>query len=112
MKFACFDAGPPDGQGQPHQSRVPAAGDKDLSFQLHRMARSPGISWSRTSVTARGPASEPVLLGFKDAAYGFATMTAKNKQLAFMQGFEQGHPDPGNPALVMWLGIDEVSEAS
>ena len=52
-----------------------------------------------------GPASEPAFsLGFKDAAYGFATMTAKNKQLAFMQGIQNKDIQiQGNPALVMWF---------
>ncbi|RCL56974.1 MAG: helicase, partial [Pseudomonas sp.] len=40
----------------------------------------------------------------KDAAYGFATMTAKNKQLAFMQGIQNKDIQiQGNPALVMWF---------
>ena len=53
----------------------------------------------------RGTASEPAFsLGFKDAAYGFATMTAKNKQLAFMQGIQNKDIQiQGNPALVMWF---------
>ena len=53
----------------------------------------------------RGPATEPAFsLGFKDAAYGFATMTAKNKQLAFMQGIQNKDIQiQGNPALVMWF---------
>ena len=53
----------------------------------------------------RGIAAEPAFaLGFKDAAYGFATMTAKNKQLAFMQGIQNKDIQiQGNPALVMWF---------
>lgn len=52
-----------------------------------------------------GPASDPAFsLGFRDAAYGYATMTAKNKQLAFMQGVQDKHIQiQGNPALVMWF---------
>jgi len=87
-------------------------GDKDLSFQLHtldgRVARHFVVKDQRVT-SKRGPASEPASepafsLGFKDAAYGFATMTAKNKQLAFMQGIQNKDIQiQGNPALVMWF---------
>ena len=43
-------------------------------------------------------------IAFKDAAYGFTTMQAGNKQLAFMQGIQDKHIQiKGNPALVMWF---------
>ena len=43
-------------------------------------------------------------LNRKDSAYGFATMNAKNKQLAFMQGIQNEDIQiQGNPALVMWF---------
>ena len=53
----------------------------------------------------RGTATDPAFaIGFKDAAYGFETMTAKNKQLAFMQGIQNKDIQiQGNPALVMWF---------
>ncbi len=56
-------------------------------------------------VGKRGPAVAPAFaVGFKDAAYGFATMTAKNKQLAFMQGIQNKDIQiQGNPALVIWF---------
>ncbi|KRA07641.1 hypothetical protein ASD70_11905 [Pseudomonas sp. Root569] len=38
------------------------------------------------------------------AAYGFATMQAKNKQLAFMTGIQDKSIQiKGNPALVIWF---------
>ncbi|MNJ63326.1 hypothetical protein D3C77_592200 [compost metagenome] len=81
---------------------------KELVFQLHtldgKIARHFIVKDQRV-VSKRGPAQQPAFaLGFKDAAYGFATMTAKNKQLAFMQGIQEKDIQiQGNPALVMWF---------
>ena len=52
-----------------------------------------------------GVAQEPTFsIGFKDAAFGFATMNAKNKQLAFMQGIQDKNIQiQGNTAMVMWF---------
>lgn len=81
---------------------------RDMVFQLHtldgKVARHFIVSDQRVS-SKRGVASEPAFaIGFKDAAYGFATMTAKNKQLAFMQGIQNKDIQiQGNPALVMWF---------
>ncbi|PAU61360.1 helicase [Pseudomonas sp. PIC25] len=81
---------------------------KDLTFQLHtldgKIARHFIVKNQRIQ-SKRGPAQEPAFaLGFKDGAYGFATMTAKNKQLAFMQGIQNKDIQiQGNPALVMWF---------
>ena len=81
---------------------------RDLVFQLPtldgRIARHFIVKDLRIS-SRRGPASEPAFaLGFKDAAYGFATLTAKNKQLAFMQGIQNKDIQiQGNPALVLWF---------
>jgi hypothetical protein len=52
-----------------------------------------------------GVVAEPAFaIAFKDAAFGFATMQAKNKQLAFMQGIQDKSIQlKGNPALVMWF---------
>lgn len=81
---------------------------KELVFQLHtldgKVSRQFVIHNQRVSSRA-GKAAEPAFaIGFKDAAFGFATMQAKNKQLAFMQGIQnkdiQIH---GNPALVIWF---------
>jgi hypothetical protein len=49
--------------------------------------------------------AEPAFaIAFKDSGYGFATMQAKNKQLAFMQGIQDKSIQlKGNPALVMWF---------
>jgi len=82
--------------------------DRDMQFQLHtldgKVARHFIVKDQRIS-SKRGPASQPAFaLGFKDAAYGFATMSAKNKQLAFMQGIQNKDIQiQGNPALVIWF---------
>lgn len=82
--------------------------DRDMQFQLHtldgKVARHFIVKDQRIT-SKRGPASQPAFaLGFKDAAYGFATMNAKNKQLAFMQGIQNKDIQiQGNPALVIWF---------
>ena len=81
---------------------------RDMQFQLHtlagKIARHFIVKDQRIS-SKRGPAREPAFaLGFKDGAYGFATMNAKNKQLAFMQGIQSKDIQiQGNPALVLWF---------
>ncbi|WP_322981756.1 helicase [Pseudomonas sp. C11] len=81
---------------------------RDLVFQLHtldgKLARHYIVKNQRVT-SKRGPAEAPAFaIGFKDAAYGFATMTATNKQLAFMQGIQDKVIQiQGNPALVMWF---------
>ncbi len=82
--------------------------DKDLVFQLHtldgKVSRQFIIKNQRVTSRA-GKAAEPAFaIGFKDAVYGFATMQAKNKQLAFMQGIQNKDIQiQGNPALVIWF---------
>ena len=82
--------------------------DRNMQFQLHtldgKVARHFIVKDQRIS-SKRGPASQPAFaLGFKDATYGFATMSAKNKQLAFMQGIQNKDIQiQGNPALVIWF---------
>jgi hypothetical protein len=82
--------------------------DRDMVFQLHtldgKVARHFIVKDQRIT-SKRGTATEPAfVLGFKDAAYGFATMSAKNKQLAFMQGIQNKDIQiQGNPALVIWF---------
>ncbi|NQD93811.1 helicase [Pseudomonas sp. CrR25] len=82
--------------------------DRDMVFQLHtldgKIARHFIVKDQRIH-SKRGPVSEPAFaLGFKDGAYGFATMSAKNKQLAFMQGIQSKDIQiQGNPALVLWF---------
>ncbi|TBV02994.1 helicase [Phytopseudomonas dryadis] len=81
---------------------------RDMVFQLHtldgRVARHFIVSQQRIG-SKRGTVSEPAFaIGFKDAACGFATLTAKNKQLAFMQGIQNKDIRiEGNPALVLWF---------
>lgn len=82
--------------------------DRELVFQLHtldgQVARHYRIKDQRVSSHA-GAAHEPdFAIGFRDAAYGFITLNAKNKQLAFMQGIQNKDIQiQGNPALVIWF---------
>jgi hypothetical protein len=81
---------------------------RDLVFQLHtldgKVARHFIVANQRIT-SKRGTASEPAFaVGFKDGAYGYATLTAQNKQLAFMQGIQNKDIQiQGNPALVIWF---------
>ncbi|MBV7560973.1 helicase [Pseudomonas sp. sia0905] len=81
---------------------------RDLVFQLHtldgKIARYFIVENQRIT-SKRGAASAPAFaIGFKDAAYGYATLTAQNKQLAFMQGIQNKDIQiQGNPALVIWF---------
>ncbi|WP_460059661.1 helicase [Pseudomonas sp. S2_A05] len=83
-------------------------GDKDLVFQLQtldgKVARHFVVKDQRIT-SKSGVVPEPAFaIAFKDAGYGFATMQAKNKQLAFMQGIQEKSIQlKGNPALVMWF---------
>lgn len=82
--------------------------NRDMVFQLHtldgKIARHFLVKDQRIT-SKRGPVSELAFaIGFKDGAYGFATMNAKNKQLAFMQGIQNKDIQiQGNPALVLWF---------
>lgn len=81
---------------------------KDLTFQLQtfdgKVARHFIVKGQR--ITSRsGVVPEPAFsIAFKDAAFGFATLQAQNKQLAFMQGIQdKGILVKGNTGLVMWF---------
>jgi hypothetical protein len=81
---------------------------KDLVFQLHtldgKVARHFIVKDLRVSSKGGTHPAPAFALGFKDSAYGFATMSAKNKQLAFMQGIQNKDIQiEGNPALVIWF---------
>ena len=82
--------------------------DKDLVFQLQtldgKVARHFKVTNQRIT-SHSGLYSEPAFsIAFKDAAYGFATLQAKNKQLAFMTGIQDKSIQiKGNPALVIWF---------
>ncbi|MDX9683347.1 helicase [Pseudomonas protegens] len=94
-------------------------GDKELVFQLQTLDGGGGggqgcsafflfsLSFVKDQrVTSRsGFYPEPAFaIAFKDAAYGFATLQAKNKQLAFMTGIQDKSIQiKGNPALVIWF---------
>ncbi|WP_407313699.1 SCP2 sterol-binding domain-containing protein [Pseudomonas sp. nanlin1] len=82
--------------------------DRDLVFQLQtldgRIARHFRVKNER--ITSRsGAVAEPAFaIAFKDAAFGYETLQAKNKQLAFMQGIQDKTIQiKGNPALVIWF---------
>jgi len=81
---------------------------KDLTFQLQtfdgKAARHFTVKDQRIS-SRSGVVAEPAFsIAFKDAAYGFATLQAKNKQLAFMQGIQdKSILVKGNTGLVMWF---------
>lgn len=81
---------------------------KDLTFVLQtsdgKVARRYTVRDQR--VTSRsGAATEPAFtISFRDAEYGFATLQAKNKQLAFMHGIQDKNIQvTGNTGLVMWF---------
>lgn len=81
---------------------------KDLVFQMQtldgKVARHFIVSGERISSKGGSYPQPAFAIAFKDAAYGFATMRAGNKQLAFMQGIQDKNIQiKGNPALVMWF---------
>ena len=81
---------------------------KDLTFQLQtcdgKVARHFVVKDQRVSSRSGTVAMPAFAISFKDAAYGFATMQAKNKQLAFMQGIQDKCIQvTGNTGLVMWF---------
>jgi hypothetical protein len=81
---------------------------RDLVFQLQtqdgRIARHFTVRDQRIR-SAAGTVSQPDFsIAFRDAAYGFAALTASNRQLAFMQGIQNKDIQiSGNPALVLWF---------
>lgn len=82
--------------------------DKDLVFQLQTLdgkaARHFIVKDNRISSRRGSHAAPAFAIAFKDAAYGFETLQAKNKQLAFMQGIQdKAIQIKGNPALVIWF---------
>jgi|SRR5690554_3816144 len=81
---------------------------KDLTFMLHtldgKVARHFTIRNNRLESRSGAVQDPEFSIGFKDAAFGFATMQAKNKQLAFMQGIQDKDIKiAGNTAMVMWF---------
>ena len=83
-------------------------GDKALVFQLQtldgKVARHFFVKDQRITSKSGAYAEPAFAIAFKDAAYGFATMQAKNKQLAFMTGIQDKSIQiKGNPALVIWF---------
>ncbi|QBF24326.1 helicase [Pseudomonas tructae] len=82
--------------------------DKDLVFQLQTLdgkaARHFIVKDLRISSKSGTHPAPAFAIAFKDAAFGFTTLQAKNKQLAFMQGIQDKSIQiKGNPALVIWF---------
>ncbi|WP_442110901.1 helicase [Pseudomonas sp. NUPR-001] len=82
--------------------------DKDLVFQLQtldgKVARHFIVKDMRINSQSGVHPQPAFAIAFKDAAFGFATLQAKNKQLAFMQGIQDKSIQiKGNPALVIWF---------
>jgi hypothetical protein len=81
---------------------------RDLVFQLQtqdgRIARHFIVRDQRIR-SAAGTVPQPAFsIAFRNAAYGFAALTADNRQLAFMQGIQNKDIQiSGNPALVLWF---------
>ncbi|MCI3947967.1 helicase [Pseudomonas syringae] len=81
---------------------------KNLTFQLQtkdgKVARHFVVEEQRIR-SATGTVAEPAFaIAFRDAAFGFDTLQAKNKQLAFMRGIQDKDIEiKGNPALVIWF---------
>ncbi|MGN2410488.1 SCP2 sterol-binding domain-containing protein [Pseudomonas syringae] len=81
---------------------------KNLTFQLQtadgKIARHFVVQDERIR-SASGLVAEPAFaILFRDAAFGFATLQARNKQLAFMKGIQDKDIQiKGNPALVIWF---------
>lgn len=81
---------------------------RELAFQLQtldgRIARHFIVRDQRIR-SAPGTLPRPAFsIAFRDAAYGFATLTAANRQLAFMQGVQNRDIHiSGDPALVLWF---------
>ena len=82
--------------------------DRDLVFQLRtldgKVARHYIVKDRRIRSAAGSVAHPAFSIAFRDAAYGFAALTASNRQLAFMQGIQNRDIQiQGNPALVFWF---------
>lgn len=81
---------------------------KNISFMLHtldgKVARHFIIDNNQLENGAGVIQNPDFSIAFKDAATGFATMNAKNKQLAFMQGVQDKTVQiQGDTAQVMWF---------
>ena len=82
--------------------------DRDLVFQLQTqdgsIARHFIVKDQRIRSRSGSVAQPAFAIAFKDAAFGFQTFQARNKQLAFMQGIQDKTIQiKGNPALVIWF---------
>ena len=81
---------------------------KELTFQLQtadgKVARHYVVSGERIR-SASGTVAEPAFaISFRDAAFGFATLQASNKQLAFMKGIQDKDIQvQGSTSLVIWF---------
>nr|WP_314479752.1 helicase [uncultured Pseudomonas sp.] len=81
---------------------------KDLVFQMQtldgKIARHFIVANERIRSKGGAYPQPAFAIAFKDADYGFTTLQARNKQLAFMQGIQDKDIQiKGNPALVIWF---------
>ena len=82
-----------------HALRPPRLDARGFVTDLNRI-----VSDERISSKGGAHPQPAFAIAFKDAAYGFATLQAGNKQLAFMQGIQDKNIQiKGNPALVIWF---------
>ena len=81
--------------------------DKDLVFQLSSddgVARHYIVKNERVKARSGVVESPAFSINFSSAEKGAKALTAKNAQLAFMQGIQDGDiVIQGNPVLVMWF---------
>ncbi|MBF7728740.1 helicase [Pseudomonas sp. N040] len=81
---------------------------KDLTFQLHtldgKVARHFVVKNQRIRSCSGACAQPAFALGFRDAACGYATLTARDKQSAFLRGIQNRDIRiKGNPLLLIWF---------
>lgn len=81
---------------------------KEFSFSLQTMdgkvARSFHVKDERITSHSGATESPVFTMSFRDASFGYSVMTAKNKQLAFMQGIQSKDIKiTGDTAQVLWF---------
>lgn len=81
---------------------------KEVVFLLHTLDGKTQRYYhvaNQTVTSSKQSTQEPAFsIGFKDAAFGLETMTAKNKALAFMQGIQDKNIKiAGDTRQVMWF---------
>lgn len=82
--------------------------DKDLTFEFFtlddKVARHFVVKDQRVRSCSGRASAAAFGIAFKDAASALTTLTAANKQLAFMQGIQSREVQiKGNPLLLIWF---------